>query len=284
MRNIIDAIITLVKQNETYLNDKQIGNNRVNIAGYALEDYVKNLFANTFDCSEVTREQQWKNVFSYIGNDSNPPDLMLRNGDAIEVKKIQSENAALALNSSYPKHTLLKTNPMITNECREAEDWTEKDIIYTIGVVKNNKLKHLCMVYGRNYCASDEIYNKCFEKYKNDLEWAENLDFHSKYEQGFISTDPLGITKIELEIETYIENPCKVFNYVYERNKDADFNFMCLIDYDKWNQFNNVDKLLKLQSVYSNLKINDVKIKNPDNPAQLINAKLITYYFKEKRC
>ena len=280
MRNIIDAIITLVKQNETYLNDKQIGNNRVNIAGYALEDYVKNLFANTFDCSEVTREQQWKNVFSYIGNDSNPPDLMLRNGDAIEVKKIQSENAALALNSSYPKHTLLKTNPMITNECREAEDWTEKDIIYTIGVVKNNKLKHLCMVYGRNYCASDDCYSRIKQHIKIGVESIENIEFSPTLELGRVnSIDPLGITYLRVRGMWHIENPWKVFNYIYQRDRNADFNFMCLIDCFKWNLLKNFDELIKIQSNYSNLKISDVKIKNPDNTKELINAKLIQYKF-----
>ena len=162
MKNIIDAIIILVKQNEINLKSNQIGNNRANIAGYALEDYVKNLFADTFDCSETEKLQKWSEVFSYLGNNSNPPDIMLKNGDAIEVKKIESDDSAIALNSSYPKHTLLRTNLMISNACRESENWTEKDMIYAVGVVKNNKLKHFCMIYGRNYCASDE----CYEEYK----------------------------------------------------------------------------------------------------------------------
>lgn len=41
-------------------------------------------------------------------------------------------------------------------------------------------------------------------------------------------------------------------------------------------QFNNTDKLLAIQD--SKLTISDIKIKNPNNPARLRNAKLITYH------
>ena len=280
MRNIIDAIITLVKQNETALTNNQIGNNRANIAGYALEDYVKNLFADTFECSEIERKRQWQQVFSYFGNDSNPPDLMLRDGDAIEVKKIQSDNAALALNSSYPKHTLLKTNPMITNECREAEEWTEKDMIYAVGVVKNNKLKHLCMVYGRNYCASNICYDRIRQHIKSGIENIDDVEFAQTNELGRINlVDPLGITYLRVRGMWHIKNPWKVFDYIYERDMNANFNFMCLIDFVKWNQLNNRDNFLEFQKDYHNLKISDVKIKNPNYPSSLDEAKLIQYRF-----
>ncbi len=41
----------------------------------------------------------------------------------------------------------------------------------------------------------------------------------------------------------------------------------------KWQSLNNREIL----SYIPNLKISDVKIKNPDNPAKLINTKLIGY-------
>ena len=280
MRNIIDAIITLIRQNETTLTNGQIGNNRANIAGYALEDYLKNLFANTFDYSETEKLQKWSEVFSYLGNNSNPPDIMLRNGDAIEVKKIESNDSAIALNSSYPKHTLLKTNPMISNACREAENWTEKDMLYAVGVVKGNNLKHFCMIYGRNYCASDECYNRIKQHIKIGVENIEGVEFSPTRELGRINrVDPLGITYLRVRGMWHIENPWKVFNYIYERDRNANFNFMCLIDDVKWNQLKNNNELIKLQSNYMNLKISNVRIKNPDNPAKLVNAKLIQYKF-----
>lgn len=69
--------------------------------------------------------------------------------------------------------------------------------------------------------------------------------------------------------------PWLVFDYIYQRNFDNAFNFMAIINEDKWNSLGNTADLLALQN--DNLKITDVKIKNPNNPAKLKNAKLITY-------
>ncbi len=73
-----------------------------------------------------------------------------------------------------------------------------------------------------------------------------------------------------------IENPWSVFKYIYQRDSEKSFNFMALINENKWNSFENKDELVSLQN--ENLKIIDVKIKDTNNPAKLKNAKLITYY------
>lgn len=99
--NIINAIINLINNPIIKLVDGYKGRNRANNVGDALEEYVKDLFANSFDLSESDRLERVSEVFSYLGNNSNPPDIMLKNGDAIEVKKIESDGSALALNSSY---------------------------------------------------------------------------------------------------------------------------------------------------------------------------------------
>lgn len=277
-RNVIDAICTLVKRRNYSLTGVHTGNNRINETGYALEDYVKNLFADTFDCPESERLKKQKEIFSYLGNDSNPSDMMLRNGDAVEVKKIQSDDAALALNSSFPKKILSSSNPMISRACREAETWSEKDIIYIVGVIRENVLKHLCMVYGRDYCASEEHYDKIRQKIKSGVETIPNVEFAITRELGRVNrADPLGISYLRVRGMWHIENPWKVFRYVYERNFQADFNFMCIVDLDKWNTFKNTDLLFALQKNFSGIKITDVKIKNPDNPDELKDSKLISY-------
>jgi hypothetical protein len=73
------------------------------------------------------------------------------------------------------------------------------------------------------------------------------------------------------------ENQFKVFNYIYERDNSKEFNFMCIIDYEKWNSLYNVKELLELALQVKELEIVDVEIKNPDNPAKLIGAKLIKF-------
>lgn len=42
-------------------------------------------------------------MLSHQGNKNHPPNFIIRGGDAIEVKKIESKNRNIALNSSFPK-------------------------------------------------------------------------------------------------------------------------------------------------------------------------------------
>lgn len=276
--NIINAIINLVQNPVTQLVNYYQGKNRANNAGDALEEYVKDIFANSFDMSEMERLKRLNAVFSYLGNNSNPPDAMIKNGDAIEVKKIENDNARLALNSSYPKHKIQSSSPMISSACKNAEEWTEKDILYIVGVVKQNRLKHLCMVYGLDYCASEECYSRIKDTIKNGVEAVSDFEFVKSRELGRIKNiDPLGITRMRIRGMWEIENPWKVFNYVYTRDMSKEFTFMCIISETKWNTLSNIQELLDLAQVTPGLSITDTKVKNPDNPAQLNNAKLIYF-------
>lgn len=72
-----------------------------------------------------------------------------------------------------------------------------------------------------------------------------------------------------------IDNPWNVFSYVYQRDMSKKFNFMCIINETKWNTFENTSLLSEITD--DKFSIQDIRIKNPDNPANLINAKLITY-------
>ena len=278
MKNIVDAIVTLIARNDFNLTAARGSHNRANSQGDALEDYVKNLFADTFDLSETECLNKWSETFSWLGNSSNPPDLMLKGGDAVEVKKIESPDAAIALNSSPPKHTLKNSSPLISRACREAEDWAEKEIIYTVGVVNGNSLKHLCMVYGRDYCASEECYSRIRQKIKDGVETIPFVNFAPTRELGRVNcVDPLGITYLRIRGMWHIENPWRVFGYAYQRNLKADFNFMCVIDSGMWTTLENREELIKLQKDYPTLQIIDTQIKSPDNPCKLRNAKLIRY-------
>lgn len=280
MANIINAVINLVNNPISHLTNYYQGRNRANNAGDALEEYVKDMFADTFELPEDERLEKISNTFSYLGNNSNPPDAMLRGGDAIEVKKIESFGSALALNSSYPKHTVKSSSSMISRACKDAEEWDEKDIIYIVGIAdKNtNKLRQLCMVYGLDYCASEECYSRIKSTIKNGVESIPNVEFAESRELGHINkVDPLGITYMRVRGMWGIENPLKVFNYIYTRDDNFDFSLMCIINDDKWSSFNNIEDLIALAEDVDELTIENVRIKNPDNPANLIDAKLIKY-------
>lgn len=274
--NIINAIINLVNNPVIKVAATYKSKNRANSVGDALEEYVKDLFAGTFEASKKERIEKWGQIFSYLGGSNSPPDAMLKKGDAIEVKKIESDSQ-IALNSSYPKHKLYCEDSKITKKCIQAEEWNEKDIIYVVGIVNNDLLKSLCMVYGLDYCASKECYEGLLNRIKEGVVSISDVDFCSTKEIAHINkVDPLKITYMRVRGMWGIENPWSVFDYVYERDKDAEFNFMCIINEDKWNTFENTKDLEELSLSDESLKISDVEIQDPDNPAVLINAKLIT--------
>ena len=278
-KNIIDAIINIVKNPILELKEYSISHNRANSMGEALEEYIKDVFSGTlFEKDENKRMEIISEVFSYLGNTNNPPDSILRGGDAIEVKKIENKSSSLALNSSYPKAKLYSNSSMITDACRSCEKWEEKDIIYTIGTCEKNKLTSLIFVYGEDYAAENKIYENVKNKIKLGIETINGLEFSETNEIGRVNrVDPLGITYFRIRGMWGIENPVKVFDYIYKRDDSKQFNFMALINEDKYLSFSNTKELEDLEKENKNLEIKDVRIKNPNNPAQLKKAKLIIF-------
>lgn len=255
----------------------------MNVMGNPLEEYVKNMFADTFGITDpIVRMNYISNTFSYLGNDSNPPDGMLRGGnmgDAIEVKKADSFGE-IQFNSSYPKSKLLSTSAMITNDCRNCEYWTERDMLYVIGQVSKNSVKTLCMVYGMDYCADNTVYESLKENVSDGIRNIPDIQWSDTKELGRVKmVDPLGITNLRVRPMWSIKHPIRVFDYIYTLDKTKKFNLMVLINEDKIKHFDNFGKLVDMymSQMYPSLEIKDVRIMNPNNPEQLRNAKLITY-------
>jgi hypothetical protein len=183
MANILEAVHRIVSNPIIEVKSFYQAKNRANSVGDALEKYVKDIFANTFqEENGAERNKIYSQVFSYMGNQNNPPDLILKNGDAIETKKIESPKSSLALNSSYPKSKLYSNSPMLTAACKACEAWTEKDIIYIVGCTTNGSLKYLWIVYGDCFAASKEIYESIWNKVRDgianipDIEFAETKE------------------------------------------------------------------------------------------------------------
>ena len=279
MSNIIDAINNMLNNPVKELKDFYKSKNRANNMGDALEEYIKDMFANTINLNdEQQRLCKISEVFSYLGNQNNPPDSILRSGDAIEVKKIEGKNASLALNSSYPKHKLYSNSKLITEACRNCENWKEKDIIYAVGIVSNTKLNSLCMVYGVDYAADSFIYQRIKDVIVDGVNNITNVEFAPTNEIAKVKkVDPLGITDLRVRGMWSIENPFKVFNYVYNRDFSKSFNFMCIINQEKYESLDNTYLLENHLGKLKGFNIQDIKIKDPNNPASLRNAKLITF-------
>ena len=276
--NLLIALKNIVNKPITNLVSHYSSSNRMNNMGEALELYVKDIFCDSLEVETLAQKNEiFSKYFSYIGNQNNPPDLMIKGGDAIEVKKIESLNSGIALNSSYPKNKLYSDSAMITKACRECEDWTEKDLLYVVGVTKHDVLKSLWFVYGDCYAASSEIYERIRNKISSGLRELPDVEFAETNELGRVNrVDPLGVTYLRIRGMWHIENPNKIFDYVAEKNV-ADFTVNALILKSKYDSFSVEDRKSIEAIQKENFSIKDVLIKSPDNPAKLLDAKLISF-------
>lgn len=278
MTNILEAIINIANNSIFDIKNHYSGRTRVNNVGEALETYVKDAFANSFYATdEQNRITKFSEVFSWYGNQNNPPDIMIRGGDAIEVKKTQSPNSDLALNSSYPKANIQSSSTMITSECRSCENWIKKDLIYCIGHTNDESINSLWMVYGSIYAAKHETYQIIKQKISDGINEIPNVELADTKELGRVNrVDPLGITNLRIRGMWNIQNPRRVFNYIHTQG-DNKFELVAIIPTSKYNSFSEDCKNRIEQLDNPRLEINDVRVKDPNNPANLLDAKLIVF-------
>lgn len=273
MANLLTALSNIVQNPNNNLAELHEGNNRANSMGDALEKYIQKIF-----CGERLPEE----IFSYLGNQNNPPDMILKNGDAIEVKKIENFSSALALNSSYPKDKLYFSDTRITTTCKNCEQtpWHEKDIIYTVGVSQKNtqKLQTLCFVYGDCYSASPEIYTRIAEKIKKGVQEIPDIEFVKTNELAKIKkVDPLGITDLRMRGMWHIQNPFTVFQSFFSASKETKFSVFALMKTEKFLSFPEKDQknIENLQN--ENFQIQNILIPNPNNPAKMMEGKVFVF-------
>lgn len=281
MANLLTAFLTIVNNYQMSVQHITHGNNRANNMGEGLEGFIKDAFANTFDeTNEHTKLEVFSRVYAYSGNKNNPPDLILQNSDAIEIKKLESASTAIALNSSYPKAKLFSNSTMITTACRTCEAWAEKDMLYAIGnVPKNtNQLKSLWLVYGDCFCADKEVYERIQQTISGGITSIPNVEFTQTNELGKVKkVDPLGITDLRIRGMWHIENPTKIFNYLYRYDETVSFQLICLMKKEKYESLPLVDRNTIETLGNLHVTLSDVRIKNPSNPVQLMDGKLLVF-------
>ena len=277
MTNLLEAICNISQLSSFEIKNIYSGRNRANTVGEALEKFIKDAFANTLESQKETDVlQKYSEVFSWLGNQNNPPDIMIRGGDAIEVKKTQTPNSDLALNSSYPKSSVRADSNMIVQACKNCENWVEKDLVYSVGHTSDEKLHSLWFVYGDVYCAKHETYQIIKQKITEGINEIPNVELAPTNELGRVNrVDPLGITNLRIRGMWQIQNPRKVFNYLHTSNKDSIFELVAILSTEKYNSFPKISKE-RIENE-KNILIEDVQVKNPNNPANLIKAKIIKW-------
>lgn len=278
MTNILEAIYNIINQKDFEIKEFYSGTNRANNMGDALENYIKDAFAGTFYVEdELERMKVFNQKFSWLGSKNNPPDIMIKNGDAIEVKKIQGAGSNLALNSSYPKANLNRESPMLIKECKNCEDWTIKDMIYCVGHVNNTHLKSLWLIYGNIYAANHETYQRIKSTISDGIKTIPNVVFSATKELGRVNqVDPLGITNLRIRGMWQIENPKKVYHYLH-KSIDNNFELVCIIPSNKYDSFPKESRQKLETLVEVGFSIENSQVKNPNNPAKLIDCKLIKF-------
>lgn len=278
MSNILQAILNIYHCPTYDLTKQRPTHNRMNDRGISLERFVKDAFSNTYGYDEEDAQKVYSGTFSYLGNQNNPPDMILKNSDAIEVKKIESIHADIALNSSYPKTKLYRESTMLTNSCKACEGgtWDEKDLIFSVGVVHDNRICDFCFVYGDTYAADSDIYERIRNTIKEGILCIPDVDFAETRELGRVNkVDPLGITYLRMRGMWHIENPFRVFHYVYNRNEEKDFHFFAVINENKYMSFPIHDR--KSLEAESDILIRRCGVKNPNNPALIKDVVVITF-------
>ena len=282
MNDILQAFITLKKSTSFRVRNGSSGN-IIQLVGSGLEDYVKDLFSGIHDPAVAARERLRKrsSAFSYLGTSNQPPDGILRGGDAIEVKKVDSLRGRIQLNSSPPKVKLLSADTRINSTCREIairEGWEEKDIFYVVGSQAGNRLARLWFVYGDCYAASHQIYESVYQRVKNSI--ANDFDgvklADTNEIAGIPKIDPLDITSLRVRGMWLIKNPSVVFED-YIESSQAEFKAYSIMRASKYGSFDSTSKRRFEEALDDTLGVTDIEIPDPDNPANIINAKLIKY-------
>lgn len=278
--NILNAFHNLSKLKNLKLSELYSGQNRMNNVGTALEYFVRDIFCSSIDIVGLAnKDKKHSGYLSYLGNQNNPPDFIVKNGDAVEVKKIGGLVSSIALNSSYPKSKLYSDDVRILKSCKECDggNWAKKDIIYAVGSVSDSKIKTLWFVYGDCYAADKEVYKKTFKIISKKVHEIDHLDFAEKTNEiaGVRKIDPLGITYLRVRGMWGIDTPHKVFGSLTKFNRESNFSAFALMLDGKYESFPKQDR----NNIESNpkIKIKSVEIKSPNNPANYLKAKLICF-------
>ena len=278
--NLLKALNYMSKLKSFKLTELYSSQNRMNNVGTALEYFIRDIFCSSMDIVGLdNKDKKHSEYLSCLGNTNNPPDFIVKNGDAVEVKKIGGLLGSIALNSSYPKSKLHSDDCRIRQSCRDCDggNWSEKDIIYAVGSVSESKIKTLWFVYGDCYAADREVYEKTFKSISKKVYEINQLEFAPKTNEiaGIRKIDPLGITYLRVRGMWVIDTPHKVFGSLTGFDRESSFSAFALVLDEKYRSFPEKDK----NDIESNpsIQIKSVEIKSPNNPANYLKAKLICF-------
>jgi hypothetical protein len=280
--NILTAIknISDFKTNNMREYFKDYASSQIKTVRQQMEYYVKDAISGSFkSVKDKKPTDRYKGVFSYIGNKNKPPDMIIQGDDAIVLKTIKTYKGSFTISNSPPKDRLMWNDSWIIKNCRRIDggQWNSKDLFYVIGWIEKNRIKYLNFIQGSCFIPEQKVYNKKIQGLKktiyNHLE-SEGLKSNRTIGLGKVNNmDPLGITNLKIKAIWNIKNPLKIFSDTFSYDKKQEFTLIALMLKKKFDSFPKKD--INAIEKDNQIEIEDVKIKNPNNPQRKINAKLI---------
>ncbi|MBC8135791.1 MAG: NgoPII family restriction endonuclease [Fibrella sp.] len=234
-----------------------IAQNPINGEGDALDISLQNAFASIPpDTPRSQRIELLAASLVYLGNPTNPPDMMLRNGDAVQILRVPRDSLHLQLNSAYAMQKLYPTYPGLTSSARNCEPWSERDMIYAIGVEESRRLTTLWMIYGDCFAPS----NATFERNSGD-----ELRIYSPETKAFYLPGRGSIT-----------NPIRLLTAAFNTqsvNFESEPRLVAVMRAEKYLSLPEPDRTAIENA--SGIEVHSVNLQNPEDTTQPLATKLL---------
>ena len=253
--------------------------------GKPFELFAKNFYSGCLGALTDSVESAWSKTFSYLGSENHPPDFMVINGDAVEVKKLVN-TSSIQLNSSPPKQYLRSDDPRITKDCRSCEQWVEKDFMYLVGKTTKEFVEAIWLVQGRCMFEPNQKYSNLVHQTKAALHsLGESEDFQSG---TMVANQPNGDlanvksvdhTDSSLRIRGMwiVKHPSKLFSDFFIKPREKHFVFNFLVTQEKFNTYSeeSINELSNCGDI--NLSIIKRQIQDPSNNLALLDVVHISW-------
>jgi hypothetical protein len=274
--SVIDFILGYAELDSTEMSEIYQSSNRINRKGDQLEFFVKDLFCDSVSVNNKDEKEEIHSKYlSWLGRKNHPPDFMVRDGEAVEVKKVSSKAGSIQLNSSHPHQTLSSDYSRLTNACVECEEelggWSEKDLIYTLGRVESGsrEIDFMWVIYGDCWAAPDTTYSKLESQISNKInEGISELEYgelnENTNELGRVNNaDACGRTKLRIRPMWAMSHPANYFAQFiddYDSKIENSNPLFTVIRKDKFESLPEKDQ----KRVKNNSKVNIKEISIPD--------------------
>lgn len=285
--NLLDAIHQIVHGKIHRLPTPGRSGDNPLTSGVGLEFYVKDRLAGVPDGRPRDRTSLYPQAFSFIGGPKNPPDVMYRggnSGDAFEVKKTQNVAGgdAIQLNSSPPKDRLLSTNPKIQRECRECEQWDERDFFIIVGCVPqaSESLRWLWIFDARLAVPGPNIFEKSMDRLRAAIKSVPDYQFTEDTQEIGGVENVCGVQGVKMRLRGMWLMPSawRLFAGVPGVRRGGEFCMHALMRTEKWMRYPQAsrDRIARLTD--PDFSVTTTPIPNP-NGGEDIDATLVRWQF-----